>query len=116
MTTPEAPPEEQLDYRFSLANERTYLAWMRTAVALIAGGMVAAKIIDFHHETWRWIVSVPPIVAGAAIAFHAKRRWSAYERHMRAGLRLPVGKGFLLLSFAIALYAGVVLVAMVLDG
>jgi putative membrane protein len=33
------------DYRFSLANERTFLAWIRTALALVAGGVAAAKAL-----------------------------------------------------------------------
>src|SRR5438552_3901781 len=45
------------DYRFSLANERTYLAWIRTALALVAAGVAAAKALDFHHELARWLVA-----------------------------------------------------------
>ena len=59
------------DPRFSLANERTYLAWIRTALALVVAGLVAAKAIDFHHEAWRWVVAVPPILGGAAMALEA---------------------------------------------
>src|SRR5207244_3986724 len=57
-----------IDYRFSLANERTFLAWIRTALALVAGGVAAAKALDFHHEVWRWVIAGPPILA-AALAF-----------------------------------------------
>ena len=35
----------QPDYRFSLANERTFLAWLRTGLALIAGGLAAAQFL-----------------------------------------------------------------------
>ena len=31
---------EEPDYRFSLANERTFLAWIRTALAVLAGGVI----------------------------------------------------------------------------
>jgi len=34
----EAADDEDLDYRFSLANERTFLAWIRTSLALVGGG------------------------------------------------------------------------------
>ncbi len=37
-----------LDYRFPLANERTFLAWMRTCLALMAA---AAAVIQFAR-TW----------------------------------------------------------------
>ena len=34
-------PEAQ----FQLANERTYLAWLRTALALVASGVAAARLL-----------------------------------------------------------------------
>ncbi|MCB0881307.1 MAG: DUF202 domain-containing protein [Thermoleophilia bacterium] len=111
----DAARDDDIDYRFSLANERTFLAWIRTSVALIAGGLVAAKVVPFEDAVWRWLVSAPPIVAGAAIAFHARSRWAAYERAMRSGTRLPVGAGFALLAVALAVYAAVVLAAALFD-
>jgi uncharacterized membrane protein YidH (DUF202 family) len=37
--------EQEPDYRFTLANERTFLAWIRTALALIAGGIAVAQLV-----------------------------------------------------------------------
>jgi putative membrane protein len=105
-----------VDYRFTLANERTFLAWVRTALALVAGGVAAAKALDFHHEVWRWVVAVPPIVAGGALALDARARWRAYEDAMRAGARLPAGRGMKLMALGACAYAVVVLVAAALDG
>nr|WP_169542147.1 DUF202 domain-containing protein [Solirubrobacter soli] len=105
-----------IDYRFSLANERTFLAWVRTSLALLAGGIAAAKAIDFHHELWRWVVSAPPLLAGCVLAATAARRWRGYEEAMTAGRRLPIGRGFTALGVGLAIYAFVVLVAMLLDG
>jgi putative membrane protein len=107
---------DRVDYRFTLANERTFLAWVRTAVALIAGGLVAAKAIDFNHEVLRWIVAAPPIAGGALVAAAATVRWRRYEEAMRAGRELPVGRGVVVLGFSIAVYALVVLAATILDG
>ena len=104
------------DPRFSLANERTYLAWVRTALALVVAGLIAAKAIDFHHEAWRWVVAVPPIVGGAAMALEARRRWRTYEAAMRAGEPLPAGGSIGLLSALLAVYAVVVLLATLIDG
>jgi putative membrane protein len=103
------------DYRFTLANERTFLAWIRTAFALVAGGVVAAKALDFENEVWRWAVSGPPLVAGVIVAFASRRRWRAYERAMRAGRPLPAGHDAGILAVALGVYAVVVLVAAVLD-
>ncbi|WP_031507791.1 YidH family protein, partial [Streptomyces megasporus] len=33
------------DYRFSLANERTFLAWIRTALALVGGGLAVNQFL-----------------------------------------------------------------------
>ena len=108
--------DDELDYRFSLANERTFLAWIRTAVALVAGGVAAAKALQFEHEIWRWIIAAPPILAGAAMAADATARWRTYERTMRAGGRLPVGGRLVLLGIGLSVYAAVALLASILDG
>jgi putative membrane protein len=111
--TPDDNPD--LDYRFSLANERTFLAWIRTALALLAGGVAAAKALDFHHDTWRWLIAGPPILAGALLAAQAPARWRRYEDAMRGGRRLPVGRGTAALGLGLAVYAVVALIATALD-
>ena len=112
----ESVEPDQLDYRFSLANERTFLAWIRTALALVAGGIVAAKALEFNHDVWRWILAVPPVLAGAAMAGLATVRWREYEEAMRAGRPLPVGRGLRLVGVALCVYAVLALLASALDG
>ena len=109
----EEPPE--IDYRFSLANERTFLAWIRTSLALLAGGIAAAKALEFHHALWRWVVAAPPIVAGALLAARTPERWRTYERAMRTGRRLPVGRGLKALGIGLGIYALIALLAVTLD-
>jgi putative membrane protein len=106
---------EDVDYRFSLANERTFLAWIRTALALVAGGVAAAKALEFHHDVWRWVIAVPPILAGALLAADATVRWRTYENAMRAGRRLPIGRGLRAFGIGLCAYAVVALVASALD-
>ncbi len=113
MTEPSGP---DTDPRYSLANERTYLAWIRTSLALVAVGLVAATAIEFEHDVLRWVVAIPPIVGGAALALEARLRWRVYERAMRAGNPLPAGRSIGIVSALVAAYAVVVLVAAVLDG
>ena len=107
--------DEELDYRFSLANERTYLAWIRTALALVAAGVVAAKALNFEHEVVRWIVAIPPLVAGAALAVAAGRQERRYDAAMRAGRKLPEARWMRGMGAVLGLYAVVALVAIVLD-
>ena len=107
---------DPLDPRFSLANERTFLAWIRTALVLVAGGVGAAKAIEFNHDVWRWVVAGPPLLAGAVLATSAAGRWRTYETTMQHGGRLPVGRGFRAGAIALCIYALAALVAMALDG
>ena len=95
MSSVDSDAGDELDYRFSLANESrgTFLAWIRTSLALVAGGLAAAKLLDFDSEVLRWVVAGPPIVAGAAMAADAVQRWRRYEAAMRAGVPLPTGRG-----------------------
>ena len=77
------------DPRFTLANERTYLAWNRTALALIGGGLAAGQLLDFDSEAVRLLVSIPPILLGGLLSLTSYRRWEANERAMRLKEPLP---------------------------
>lgn len=107
---------DDFDARFSLANERTYLALIRTSLALLAGGVAAAKAIEFHHDALRWVVAGPPLAMGTFLAARAPQRMRAYDRAMRAGHVLPVGRQPQILAAALALYGVIVLLAVALDG
>jgi putative membrane protein len=80
---------EDPDPRFTFANERTFLAWNRTALALIGGGLAAGQLLDFESELVRLLVALPPIVLGGVLAFTSYRRWEANERAMRLREPLP---------------------------
>jgi putative membrane protein len=108
--------EHEVDPRFSLANERTFLAWIRTALAMIVAGVVAAKGLDFHHEVVRWALAGPPIAGGAFLAIASHRRWRAYDLQMRQGRPLTAGRGLVALALGVAVYALVALVGTALDG
>ncbi len=76
------------DPRFTFANERTFLAWNRTALALIAAGLAAAQFLHFNLHGLRLIVAVPLIVLGAVLALASFLHWEDSERAMR--LRQPL--------------------------
>lgn len=75
------------DYRFTLANERTFLAWIRTALALGAGGLGIMNLIEnFYGQE---VLGVLLLVLSFATATTAYHRWAANERSMRLGQPLP---------------------------
>ena len=59
---------EDPDPRFTFANERTFLAWNRTALALIGGGLAAGQLLDFDSEAVRLLVALPPVLLGGVLA------------------------------------------------
>ncbi|MFJ6796298.1 YidH family protein [Streptomyces sp. NPDC091268] len=104
---------ETPDYRFSLANERTFLAWIRTALALVGGGFA----VDQFLPDLRWAVRVAMALAllavGAACALRAVNHWVRCERAMRRGEDLPLSRFPVLLGLGVGLVAvGMVLVVL----
>ncbi|MDE0546249.1 YidH family protein [Microbacterium sp. C7(2022)] len=77
------------DVRFTLANERTYLAWIRTALALVAGG-VALEVLGLDlNAQLRLSASVVLIVAGTLVPVLAWISWARTERALRNDKPLP---------------------------
>src|ERR1700712_2657105 len=108
------PPSESgsghPDYRFTLANERTMLAWLRTGLALVAGGVAVATYAPDLGARWgSAAVALPLVVIGLGTAVAGYRRWRANEAAIRAGLPLPAS--WLMPTVASALAAVVVVVA-----
>lgn len=77
------------DVRFTLANERTFLAWIRTALALIAGG-VALEVLGLAlHPGLRLAASLVLIVMGMITPALAWLGWQRSERALRLATPLP---------------------------
>lgn len=78
------------DYRFSLANERTFLAWIRTAFALLGGGLVVAQLALHTRQPLAMIAAGFALgLLAIAISAGAYARWKANEIAMRLGVPLP---------------------------
>jgi putative membrane protein len=83
-------PEREPDYRMSLAAERTYLAYLRTALALMAAGIgVAGALPDAGGKPLRRTIGVVLVLSGGGLVVAARRRWVAVDRAMRRGEPLP---------------------------
>ena len=97
---------EEPDARFSFANERTFLAWNRTALALVGVGLAVANLLPpFRVAGGRRIVALPLIVLGAYVSVRSLRDWAANERAMRVGAPLPRSHLVVVLSIVIGLVA-----------
>jgi putative membrane protein len=108
---PTLPPEGEPDYRMSLAAERTYLAYVRTALALLAAGVaVAGALPDAGHENLRRVMGIVLVLAGLLAAATARARWRTVDAAMRRGTPLPPGKTPLALSAAVVIVALLALV------
>ncbi|WP_066950896.1 YidH family protein [Streptomyces lushanensis] len=105
---------ETPDYRFSLANERTFLAWIRTALALVGGGFAVDQFLPDLRWGVRIGLSVALLAAGALCALRAVNHWVRCELAMRRGEDLPVSGFPTLLSLAVGLVAVVMLIIVLL--
>ncbi len=95
---------DEPDPRFTLANERTFLAWNRTALALIGGGLGASQLLDeFTLPGGNAWIGVPLTVVGGLLAFISYFRWYAIEKALRTGQAIPIARIPALLGLAIAL-------------
>ena len=79
------------DPRFTFANERTFLAWSRTALALIVAGLGIVQLLPPFPgvPVGRHLLGLPLIVLGAVLAVAAYAEWVRSQRALRRGEPLP---------------------------
>ena len=95
------------DVRFTLANERTFLAWSRTALALIAAGLAVTQLLPpFPHAPWgRSVIATPLILLGAALSPLSYIEWRRTQQAIRLGAPLPASRLPKLLAATIGVIA-----------
>jgi putative membrane protein len=80
---------DEPDPRFSLANERTFLAWIRTSLAFSAAGVALEALSLPVHPGFRLAAALVLVVLGIVAAVQAWWRWGLVERAVRCGTPLP---------------------------
>ena len=110
-------PDSEPDYRFTLANERTFLAWLRTAMALLAAAVAMVQLVpEFGFEGARRLLGAFLAAVGTAVALGAIVRWRAVQAAMRRAADLPRTRMPALLGGTLAVLSVVVLVLLVAGG
>ncbi|WP_243792312.1 YidH family protein [Saccharopolyspora gloriosae] len=107
------------DPRFTLANERTFLAWIRTALALMAAG-VGVEALNAAAGTGpdplRTSLAVLLLLAGVVCSIAAFGRWMTMERALRTNSPLPPPKLAPILGFGLGVIGLAALVLLLISG
>ena len=104
---------QEPDYRFTLANERTFLAWIRTSLALAAGGLGVISLLP--DLTGSEVLGVMLLALSFGTAGQAYRRWALNEAAMRHGESLPVSRVPQVMGMSTAIIAITAAVLFVID-
>lgn len=102
------------DYRFSLANERTFLAWMRTSLAILAAGVLLDQFsVKLGSQVFVVLVSAGLCLVAAILSVLSYIKWRDYEVAMRHKRVLPLSRAMIFLS-GVVLLLGILLTALIL--
>ncbi|MBF5007317.1 YidH family protein [Diaphorobacter caeni] len=92
------------DYRFSLANERTFLAWIRTALAFLAVSLATRQVAQIYGLDPHWaIYSAMSAFVSILLSSLAYRKWKQCEIAMRLGRPLPHNQALAMLTLCMLL-------------
>jgi putative membrane protein len=109
--------EVEPDARFTFANERTFLAWTRTALAFVAAGLAIVQLLPpFPGVPWgRHLIGVPLIVLGAVMSVVSYVQWTRNQRALRRGEPMPRSVLPRILAIAITAMAIVAVIVLLLS-
>ena len=105
------------DVRFSLANERTFLAWIRTSLALVGGGLAIHALLPAEGTaTLRDVAALVLVGLGALLGASSFVRWARNETAMRHDHPIPASVLPALLSLGVLVVAVLVAGLLVATG
>ncbi len=107
--------ESEPDYRFTLANERTFLAYIRTAIALDGAGLAVVQFLTtVGNHRGRVLVGILLVVGGLATTLAGFHRWRSVQTAMRRDESLPTSyvPRLLMLILAVASLAAAIALAL----
>jgi putative membrane protein len=82
--------EPEPDYRFTLANERTFLAWQRTALGLLAAAVALVQLVpELTVPGARRALGIGLALLATLTSGMGLLRWRQADRAMRRGEPLP---------------------------
>jgi putative membrane protein len=100
------------DYRYSLANERTFLAWVRTALGMLAGALAVAQLATSVPQALRLTIALSLALLATGVSTASFWQWRERQRRMRLGM--PLGRTRMLPAVTFSLMALGLLVAAVI--
>lgn len=100
------------DPRFTFANERTFLAWIRTGLGFLAAGVAIAAVARLGSRLGLEvrIASIVLVACGLTCGVSALTRWMSNERAMRLNEPLPSSPLLLVLTGVVVVIALVAVV------
>lgn len=107
--------ESEPDYRYTLANERTMLSWLRTSLALMAGGIALKAFAEQLQPAWFPVVTgLIATLLGAVVAVLGYVHWRQVQQAMRRGEPLPAQVAAPVLTVGVVLLALALAVGIIL--
>jgi inner membrane protein YidH len=116
---PASPTDEprEPDVQLSLANERTFLAWQRTALGLITAGLAITQLLpSFDFAGGRRLLGLPLIALGVLIAGVSYWEWRANREAMREDRPLPPTRLPLVVAVVVGIVATIGFVLVLVEG
>jgi len=112
-----AEPAREVDYRFILANERTFLAWMRTSLGLIAGGVALDQFVAVGSgSALVRIIALVVIAMGAGVSIIGVLQWHRADAAMFDGRPMARSRVVPVLGIGLVVIAIGIAVALIAEG